>query len=242
MKSNPVQNLHNELFQKYGRPQGQWSLWCKRSDNATIRGSRDGATRRPKTEEEKEEIFIEAILTQRTNWKNVGLAMDNLRAAKITRLMDISKMCKKDIARFAALIKPAGFYSQKAGYLSTLAGFVLENYKTVSRMQKEPFAKLREELLNLRGIGPETADSILLYALEKPVFVIDEYTKRRARAKGITTDFSYHALQKLFERAIDADFALYQDFHALIVINGKEERKLGSTLNTRLSDDEERKR
>ena len=205
-KNNPVQNLHTELFRKYGKPEGQWSLWC----------------RRPKTEAEKEEIFIEAILTQRTNWKNVELAMNNLRAENITRLNDICGSCEKDIAKFATFIKPAGFYSQKAGYLQNLAKFVLENYKTVSQMQKEPPAKLREELLALRGIGPETADSIMLYALEKPVFVIDEYTKRLARAKSITDDFSYPALQNLFEKSIARDYEFYQDFHALIVINGKE--------------------
>lgn len=219
--NNPISNLYNELFRKYGKPEGQWKLWCKRSDSAAERFTRDGATRRPKTEAEKEEIFIEAILTQRTNWKNVELAMNNLRAAKITRLKDISKMCEKDISHFSMLIKPAGFYFQKAGYLQNLAKFVLQNYKTVARMQKEPFGKLRGELLNLRGIGPETADSILLYALEKPVFVIDEYTKRLARAKNLGGNFTYHALQELFESSIEKDCALYQDFHALIVINGK---------------------
>lgn len=222
MAKNKVTELYRELFSAYGKPEGQWKLWCRRSDSAAERFTRDGTTMRPKTEAEKEEIFIEAILTQRTNWKNVELAMNNLRAAKITRLKDISKMCEKDIARFATFIKPAGFYSQKAGYLSILAKFVLETYKTVLRMQKEPLGKLRGELLNLRGIGPETADSILLYALEKPVFVIDEYTKRLARAKNIGGNFTYHALQELFESSIDADVALYQDFHALIVINGKE--------------------
>lgn len=205
MKVNPVRNLYSELFWKYGKPEGQWKLWCKR----------------PKTEIEKEEIFIEAILTQRTNWKNVEFAMKNLRDAKIIRLKDICGQCEKDAARFASLIKPAGFYSQKADYLLNLAEFVIENYKNAVCMQKEPLGKLREELLNLRGIGPETADSILLYALEKPVFVIDEYTKRIARAKSITEDFSYHALQELFESAIEKDCALYQDFHALIVIEGK---------------------
>ncbi|MBU4245924.1 MAG: endonuclease [Nanoarchaeota archaeon] len=206
MGNNPIRNLYNELFQKYGKPEGQWKLWC----------------RRPKTEYEKEIIFIEAILTQRTNWKNVELAMNNLRAAKITRLKDICNSCENDVARLGTLIKPAGFYFQKAGYLQNLAKFVLENYETVSRMQKEPHAKLREELLALKGIGPETADSILLYALEKPVFVIDEYTKRIARAKNLGASFKYHALQELFESAIEKDCALYQDFHALIVINGKE--------------------
>ena len=206
---NKIRALYAELLNNYGKPEGQWKLWC----------------RRPKTEAEKEIIFIEAILTQRTNWKNVELAMNNLRAEKITRLKDISKMYEKDAARFAGLIKLAGFYSQKAGYLSTLTKFVLENYKTVARMQKEQLGKLREELLALKGIGPETADSILLYALQKPVFVIDEYTKRIAREKNLGDNLSYSALQKLFESSVEKDYALYQDFHALIVINGKENGK-----------------
>lgn len=211
---NQIQKLYSELFSKYGKPQGQWKLWCER----------------PKTEEEKEQILIEAILTQRTNWKNVELAMGNLRAAKITRLKGIFESCEKDMALFGKLIKPSGFYSQKAGYLKELSNFVLRNYRTIARMQREELSKLRGELLSLKGIGPETADSILLYALEKPVFVIDEYTKRIARSKNLADNFSYHYLQKLFQEGIRQDYALYQDFHALIVINGKEERKLGSTL------------
>ncbi len=222
LMSNKIRALYTGLFRKHGEPKGQWSLWCKR----------------PKIGLEKEEIFIEAILTQRTKWKNVELAMKNLRAAKIARLNDICKACGNDIARFAGLIKPSGFYSQKAGYLQGLAKFVLENYESIARMQKEPLAKLREELLALKGIGPETADSILLYALEKPVFVIDEYTKRIVRANSLCTDFSYAFLQKLFEESMPKNYALYQDFHALIVIEGKEERVCDSTSHPRTSDDE----
>ncbi|VVB60925.1 Endonuclease III [uncultured archaeon] len=209
-------------------PKGQWKLWCKRSDITAIE-ARNGTTRRPKTEAEKEEIFIGAILTQRTNWKNVEMAINNLRAAKITRLKDICEQYEREKTRFANLIKPAGFYSQKSNYLYTLAKFVLQNYKTVGRMREEELSKLREELLDLKGIGPETADSILLYALEKPVFVIDEYTKRIVRAKNLCNNFSYSFLQKLFEESIQKDYALYQDFHALIVIDGKENGKLNSS-------------
>ncbi len=80
---------------------------------------------------------------------------------------------------------------------------------------------MREELLELKGIGPETADSILLYALDKPVFVIDEYTRRLVKKRGLAKNFSYAFLQKLFEENLKKDFRSYQDFHALIVINGK---------------------
>ena len=81
--------------------------------------------------------------------------------------------------------------------------------------------ELREKLLNLLGVGPETADSILLYGLDKPIFVIDEYTKRLVRKEKLARDLSYDYLQKLFESNLSRDFALYQDFHALIVIDGK---------------------
>jgi endonuclease-3 related protein len=88
-------------------------------------------------------------------------------------------------------------------------------------MKKEDGKKLREKLLKLKGIGPETADSILLYALDKPVFVIDEYTRRLVKKRNLAQKFSYDFLQDLFEKNLKKDLRLYQDFHALIVIEGK---------------------
>ncbi len=199
---NVFEKLYKELKRKYGLPKGQWVLWCKR----------------PKTRKEREEVMIGAILTQRTNWKNVELALNNLKRAKINSLKDIYKLGTK---KLAPLIKPSGFYQVKGDYLFYLAEFILNNYGDSERMKKAKLKELREQLLTLKGIGPETSDSILLYALDKPVFVIDEYTRRLVQKRSLAKDLSYVFLQKLFEQKLRKDFRLYQDFHALIVIDGK---------------------
>jgi endonuclease-3 related protein len=97
----------------------------------------------------------------------------------------------------------------------------VEKYGNVRRMKKQSLAKLKQELLNIKGIGPETADSILLYALEKPVFVIDEYTRRLLKTKRLSQIKKYDELRELFEKSLPRDWRLYQDFHALIVIDGE---------------------
>lgn len=201
---NAFEKLYKELKKKYGKPKTQWELWCKR----------------PKTEKEREEVLIGAILTQRTNWKNVELSLDNLRKKRVASLKGVYRLGSK---KLAPLIKPAGFYKTKAGYLFNLAGFVIEKYGSPEKMKKVEEKILREELLKLKGVGPETADSILLYALDKPVFVIDEYTKRFAKKHNLAAKTDYYSLQKLFEKNLRKDMGLYQDFHALIVIDGKNE-------------------
>ncbi|MBU2540049.1 hypothetical protein KJ786_02715 [Patescibacteria group bacterium] len=224
------EKLYKELKKKYGTPKGQWKLWCKRS----------------KIRREREEIAIGAILTQRTNWKNVELALNNLKKAKINSLKALYQLGAK---RLVPLIKPSGFYKTKAQYLFNLSKFIVENYPdsvesrqsrgssissgdprlnrdgSLERMKKTELKELREELLKLKGIGPETADSILLYALDKPVFVIDEYTRRLVKERNLADKTDYQFLQKLFEENLRKDFRLYQDFHALIVINGKNSKK-----------------
>lgn len=199
---NSFEKLYKELKGKYGPPRGQWNLWCKR----------------PKEKKEREKVVVGAILTQRTNWKNVELALNNLEKAKIGSLKDIYGLGPE---KLALLIKPAGFYSIKAHYLFNLAQFVIENYGSLKNMQKKDHDGLRGELLDQKGIGPETADSILLYALDKPVFVIDEYTRRLVKKRKLAENLSYDFLQKLFEKNLKKDFRMYQDFHALIVIDGK---------------------
>ena len=183
-------------------PKGQWKLWCKR----------------PKTEREREEVIIGAILTQRTNWRNVELAINNLKRVKINSLNNIYRLSAK---KLAPLIKSSGFYQTKSQYLFNLAKFVVKNHGGLEKIRKTELKTLREELLKLKGIGPETADSILLYALDKPIFVIDEYTRRLVKKRGLADNLSYPFLQKLFEENLKKDFRLYQDFHALIVIDGK---------------------
>ncbi len=194
--------LYKQLKKKYGPPRGQWSIWCKR----------------PKTEKEREEVIIEAILTQRANWNNVKLAFENLKREKMDCLRSIYQAGEK---KLAPLIRPSGFYKTKANYLFHLAGFILKNYGGINKMKKEKLQDLREKLLKLKGIGLETADSILLYGLDKPIFVIDEYTRRLIKRHKLAKNLSYQFLQKLFEGEIKRDFRLYQDFHALIVIDGK---------------------
>jgi len=199
---NTFEKLYKELRRSYGMPKGQWTLWCKR----------------PKTKKEREEVIIGAILTQRTNWKNVEMALSNLKKAKAHSLKDIYRLGEKKLAH---LIKPSGFYQTKASYLFHSAKFILGKYKSLAKMGRLDLKELREQLLELKGIGPETADSILLYALDKPVFVIDEYTRRLVKRRGLAKDLSYAFLQKLFEKNLRKDFRLYQDLHALIVIDGK---------------------
>jgi len=199
---NAFQQLYQELKTKYGKPQGQWRLWCHR----------------PKTKKQREEVIIGAILTQRTNWRNVERALANLKKQGFCSLWSIVRQDKRKIA---PLIKPAGFYKTKTNYLFNLAEFILKKYGNLEKMKKVNFSELREQLLKLKGIGPETADSILLYALDKPIFVIDEYTRRLLKERQLAKNFSYHYLQELFEKNLKKDYRLYQDFHALIVIHGK---------------------
>ena len=205
MAKNKIFGLYQKLRKKYGHPKGQWILWCKR----------------PKTNKEREEVIIGAILTQRANWKNAELAMANLKKAKINSLKGIYKLGLKNRKKLALLIRSSGFYQQKAEYLFGLAKFILKECSGLKKMENTDLSLLRNSLLGLKGIGPETADSILLYGLEKPVFVIDEYTRRLAKKNRLTDNYDYHFLQKLFERNLKKDYRLYQDFHALIVIDGK---------------------
>ena len=199
---NRIQALYAELKERYGKPGGQWSLWCKR----------------PKTLEEKELIAIEAILTQRANWKNVQLAVANLKEADCLGLKNILATEDQKLSR---LVRPSGFYRQKAERLKILARFFLEDCGGIGPASGIPLNELRPRLLALKGVGPETADDILLYGLEKPVFVIDEYTRRLVRSLNLTRVFSYQPLQELFEKNLKKDYRSYQDFHALIVINGE---------------------
>jgi len=199
--------LYETLLEKHGKAEGQWSLWCKR----------------PKTIAEKETVIIESILTQRANWNNVCMAVSNLKNAGALSLKQILSSGEE---KLQCLIKPSGFYKTKARRLKTLSGFIAIECGGINEAGKIPAALLRERLLSLNGIGEETADDLLLYAFEKPFFVIDEYTRRLVKKLKMADNFSYGRLQKLFEEGLGKrDYTLYQDFHALIVINGKEDGK-----------------
>lgn len=153
------------------------------------------------------EIIIGAILTQNTSWKNVEKAISNLRKSDALNKEAIQNLPKTKLAQ---LIKPSGYFNQKAGKLKSLIEFL---------NSKRPIT--RDNLLSVWGIGPETADSILLYAFNKPYFVIDAYTKRIMHRLGFK-ESSYEELQSLFSINISKDYKLYNEYHALIVRLGKE--------------------
>ena len=166
------------------------------------------------------EIIVGAILTQSTSWRNVEAAIANLRDA---RLLTPPAIRAIPVAKLAALIRPSGYFRQKAKKLKTFVDFLFDDYGgSLSRMFRAPTGPLRERLLAVHGIGPETADSILLYAGERPVFVIDAYT-RRILKRHLLADpkRSYEELRSLFETTLPVDPQLFNEYHALIVYTGK---------------------
>jgi endonuclease-3 related protein len=167
------------------------------------------------------EMMVGAVLTQNTNWKNVEKALRNLKKAN---LLSVHKLSTLSTSEVAALIRPAGYFNIKAKRLKNLIGFIVEQYQAqLSLFLKEETQALREGLLSVKGIGPETADSILLYAVCRPVFVVDTYTHRIMARHGMTDEqVSYHELQGLFMDHLPEDTALFNEFHALLVNTGKD--------------------
>ena len=147
------------------------------------------------------EVIVGAYLTQNTNWTNVEKAMANLRRA---RMLSLSAMRKAPLADMETLVRPSGYFRQKARNLKTFISFVDEHYSgSLSRMFSTPTEKLRMELLALNGVGPETADSILLYAGNHSVFVVDAYTRRILERHGIIHGKTkYQEIRELIEKAI----------------------------------------
>jgi len=158
------------------------------------------------------EVVIGAVLTQQTKWENVERAIQNL---KERGLLEAQTLSKADTEELELLIRCTGFYRQKAMRLKNISIFFHEN----PDLLEKPAAQLREILLSLNGVGEETADSIVLYAADKPKFVIDAYTKRICKCLGIEGD--YRKLQSIFETSLPLDVPLYKEFHALIVEYGK---------------------
>lgn len=166
------------------------------------------------------EVIVGAILTQSTAWTNVERAIDNLRRA---RLLTPSAMLRVRTSQLAALVRPSGYFRQKAKKLNAFVRFLQTRYRgSLRRMFQTPTLKLREELLSVHGIGPETADSILLYAGNHPVFVVDAYTHRILGRHGITDgEPDYENVRALIEASIPQETRLFNEFHALIVNTGK---------------------
>ncbi len=167
------------------------------------------------------EITVGAILTQNTNWTNVERAIANLKAADALSAQALYEM---NFDELAALIKPAGYFNVKANRLKSFLGWLFDEYDgRLENIEQLSTVRFREELLNIKGVGPETADSILLYAFERPVFVVDAYTARVTTRHGlIESGCDYEQLQELFQSSLTEDVQAFNEYHALLVRLGKE--------------------
>jgi endonuclease-3 related protein len=167
------------------------------------------------------EVMVGAVLVQNTAWRNVERAIANLREAN---LMEPHALYALTVDELAELIRPAGYYQVKARRLRNLLRLVIEVYDgSLDAMFSADLITLREQLLEVHGIGPETADAILLYAGGLPTFVVDTYAHRvLARHGWIGYDASYHEIKETFEACLPRDPAIYNEYHALLVQVGKE--------------------
>lgn len=164
------------------------------------------------------EVCIGAILTQNTAWTNVEKAIKNLKANSV---LDCDSILNIHVYELAKLIKPSGYFNQKAVYLKEFCTFLKEY--PIELLKSMNLNEARSKILNVKGIGKETADSILLYALYKPIFVVDAYTKRVFYRIGIVKqEISYDEMQKIFMENLETDTELFNDYHAQIVMLGKD--------------------
>jgi len=166
------------------------------------------------------EVMLGAVLTQNTAWRNVEKAINNL---KKENLLEPRKLYRINQEELAQLIKPSGYYNIKARRLKNFINLFVNDFEgSAEKMFSGDSRELRKKLLKVNGIGPETADSILLYAGRKPFFVVDAYTKRIfSRHKLISEDASYHQIQEFFIKNLDRNVKLFNEFHAQIVMLGK---------------------
>ena len=199
-KESPLLGIFDLLFSTYG-PQGWWP-----GDSAF-------------------EVIVGAILTQNTAWQNVARAIANL---KREGLLEATTLLEADPETVKALIAPAGFFNVKYDRLMNVLQYLVGRSIDLERFRHLPAADLRGELLEVSGIGPETADSILLYAFQRPVFVVDAYTRRLFSRLGYAwmVKAHYDDVQKYFMGELASDVGLYNEFHALIVLHCKDTCKM----------------
>ncbi len=190
-----LQEIYDSLFSTYG-PQHWWPA------------------------KSRFEVILGAILTQNTNWKNVERAIANLREADLLKYENLREVPSQ---RLAELVRPSGYFNIKAERLHAFCRFLQREYKgNLRKMFREKTEDLREKLLSVKGIGPETADSILLYAAKRPVFVVDAYTRRVLSRHGLCRETaSYEEIQALFMENLDGDVQMFNEYHALFVQVGK---------------------
>ena len=180
-----------------------------------------GASRRQLSERDQWEIVVGAVLTQNTSWRNVVQALEALSSRGALELDGLLALDPDELAR---LVRPALYYNQKSARLRGIAQYIRDHYGgSTAALLARPAAALRPELLALKGIGPETADSIMLYAARYPFFVVDTYTRRICGRLGLApAAASYADLQALFMDKLPADAVLFSEFHALLVKHATE--------------------
>lgn len=211
---NKIEKLYHGLLKLYG-PQGWWPLLDHCGTNPTktgsISGYHPGDYSYPKNKHQQFEICVGAILTQNTNWINVEKALLNLKQHNI---LNPTKLTTKNQEAIKTAIRPSGYFNQKTKKLIIFAHF----------FRNLPSKKIptRNQLLELWGVGPETADSILLYAFKQPEFVIDAYTKRILLKENLIQEkATYDQIKQLFQKNLKPDYTLFQEYHALLVEHAK---------------------
>lgn len=209
MAEKKIYQIYLNLLQKCGSPEKYWPQWCKKE----------------KSIRDREIIAIGAILTQRTSWRNAEMAILNLKRAGLLSLKKIAELQGPEV--LVPYVRVAGFYQSKPRRLFDFCTFVVKNRGDIGSLLEGKLENIREKLLSLYGIGPETADTILLYSLDKPSFVVDEYTKRLVKKERLSDNFNYDYLKNLFEKNLPTDVKIYQDFHALIIFSQKEKSGWG---------------
>lgn len=218
-----VMRVYNELRRRYGQ-QGWWPLYVRNTKDANYGiPYKDLKKYRTPFRDPYFEIAVGAILTQNTAWKNVVRAIETLYHAKA---LTPKRLLALHPRRLQTLIRPAGYFRQKAKKLRLFSEWLAEEHKSdILRLKKYKMHDIRYQLLQRWGIGKETADSILLYALNKPIFVVDEYTRRFCRARGKAFR-EYDDYRLFFESALPRSSKLFQEYHALLVACGKNQAKI----------------
>jgi endonuclease-3 related protein len=187
----PINDAYNALLERYGK-QHWWPA------------------------ETRFEMMLGAILTQNTAWTNVEKALSNLRKAHALNFQSLEIATRKDVAEW---IRPAGYFNQKSGYIKGMINIIRDRFDgSLDALFSLETSTFRKELLSWKGVGLETADSILLYAAKRPIFVVDTYTKRICTRHGWTDEkATYNEVAKLFTDNLPLDAQLFNEYHALIV-------------------------
>ncbi len=235
-KTKRIIDIYHKLYRDYGL-QGWWPILSLAGNKGfDEKGYHPGIYNVPKTKQQRFEVVIGAILTQNTSWKNVEKALQNLFRED---MLDPEKIISCDNSLLSSLIKPAGYYNQKAIKLKHISKWFLERDMHISKLDykvsKNEIIEYRNDLLSVHGVGFETADSILLYSYNLPIFVVDTYTKRLFSKehlinvnenKRMSHKHIYHNIQELVHSAFselnpNEKVKTFNEFHALIVEWGK---------------------